>query len=59
MVFQKISTKNFLEKKIGKKNFEKTKTKKMRAKREDKFGLGFTVYLKSLPPPTYVGGWRN
>ena len=56
-----IFDKNFLKKKSAKK-FEKKIPKKFGQKKKDKFGLGFTVHLKSLPPPPPPkfrgGGWH-
>ena len=59
MVFPKISTKNIFGKKKSGKNFEKNKNEKMLAKKKVKFGWGFTVHLKSLPPPQKRGGSGN
>ena len=48
MVFPKISTKKIFEKKIEKKKLKKKL--KNTGKKKGKFGWGFTVHLKSLPP---------
>ena len=62
MFLVEIFGKTIFDKKVWKKNREKilkkNKNEKMLAKKKVKFGLGFTVHLKSLPfpPPQKRGG---
>ena len=55
MFLVEIFGKTIFDKKVWKKNrgkiLKKNKNEKIMAKKKVKFGLGFTVHLKSLPPP--------